>query len=91
MLWMMLALACGPTQEMGAACESSEQCVEGGACLKGVCAGYGCTQADDCSNDHECAVIAEVQVCAMRCAVDSDCPGELGCDAVGEGGETYCL
>ena len=83
--------------EMGETCSSSEQCLEGGSCLKGVCSGYACTSDADCSVDHVCGVIGGVDVCALPCeAVDSEeCPGLMNCQ-VFEGADTgstalYCL
>lgn len=91
MLAVLLSLACFFTLpgsvEMGDECSESAECAGEGTCLKGVCAGYSCEGG--CDNGHECASVAGVQVCALPCEADADCPGSMACGAWDEG--SYCL
>lgn len=98
MLVVLLSLACfwpldgGPrpgSRAMGEECEQSEDCVDDGTCLKGVCEGYACRQDGDCENGHVCAEGDGWSACALPCDGDGDCPGGLTCAMADEGG--YCL
>ncbi|MBT3222641.1 MAG: hypothetical protein HN348_26495 [Proteobacteria bacterium] len=73
---LMVSLGLVGCNPMGSLCKSSGECGEG-ICLKGVCSGYSCDSDEDCVDDYECAVIEEVQTCALPC--DDECPGEQQC------------
>ena len=97
MLVGLLLLLTGCVKDMGETCTSSDQCIDGGTCLKGVCSGYDCTTDDDCAEGQVCGQIGSVSACAIPCASEGDdtCPGEMSCQAF-EGTDTadaalYCL
>ena len=93
--WAWLA-GCG-LREMGADCSDSNQCADGGLCLKGVCSGYTCAEDADCSGGLICGQVLDVPVCAQPCEGDEDCQGQQVCTpveaALGDTGaeNLYCM
>lgn len=75
----IVACARGPGEE----CSNTDQCVEGGTCLKGVCSGYSCASDGDCG-DQRCGRVAGNDVCVQDCEGDGDCSGEQSCTEVAE-------
>ena len=96
-LWLSVWLAVGTScaVPMGGACESSDQCVDEGVCLKGVCSGYACGEDSDCAADMVCGDVLGASACVYECSADADCLGEQACESVtsGDGAEEhlYCL
>lgn len=80
-LFLLLSSGCG---QMGETCRTSDGCVDGGTCLKGVCSGYACETDEDCLNDHVCGQVFGARVCVLPCAGDGDCAGDQTCGPVAE-------
>ncbi len=93
---LALLAGCGGTAASGETCEQTDDCIDGGTCLKGVCSGYACAVDADCIEGQECGDFSGVRVCAIPCAGEADeCPGTMSCQAF-EGADTgaselYCL
>lgn len=92
LITLLLLLGCvrGP----GETCNSSERCLGGGLCLKGVCSGYACATDEDCG-ELRCGAVAGSRVCVEDCSADEDCSGQQTCTALeGEDSgaeESVCL
>lgn len=88
-LFMILVLGVlGCDRGPGEVCDNSDQCADGGACLKGVCSGYVCSSDADCG-DQVCGRVAGSDVCVQACEGDGDCSGEQRCvEAAEEMGDT---
>lgn len=80
----LVLLLVGCTRGPGETCGSSDQCAEGGSCLKGVCSGYACTADAVCGESQTCGRVAGSDVCVQSCDSDDDCLGEQRCTEVNE-------
>lgn len=79
-----LTLPCtGCTRPMGMACADSGVCGQG-TCLKGVCSGYECSDAIECSGDYVCGQVQGLSMCVLECDGDEDCGGDQTCEEVAE-------
>ena len=97
LLWILLVGLLSACTQMGETCNSSDECVGNGSCLKGVCSAYECVEDSDCTNGYSCEMILSTQVCSLNCESDEDCLGDQRCtevtpDSEGElPTEQYCM